>query len=135
MSQATGYKLVSNKTLPAQYTPWFMNYYPITREVWDSANKIFLTTPNPAQLFPHYIRWNIGKGTETEKSNNGTVERPRIKGNSYKLAVNVGDHSIPAIYNYNIPYEAKDLIHKPGNGSQEFGSGSADDNIIIEKIQ
>jgi len=30
MCQATGYKLISNKELPARDIPWLKNYYPIS---------------------------------------------------------------------------------------------------------
>ena len=130
MSQASGYKLQSNKEMPAQNIPWLMEYYPITKQDWNSAANKYDGTTNPGQLYPHYIVWNIGKGKETEKDENGLLtERDRIKGMSYKLARkdNLLDNWS---YRYNVPYEHTDLTKQGGNGAN-----NPTDNIIIEKIQ
>lgn len=55
MSQASGYKLVSNKELPASqqnYTKWLLKYYPCT--IKNRAD-----TENPQQHNPMYIRYDL----------------------------------------------------------------------------
>lgn len=127
MCQGTGFKLASNKEVPAQNLPWQLEYYPITKQSWNTSGGKYDVTVNPGQKFPHYIIWNVGKGKETE-TDNSAAERPRIKGNAYKLNVK-GDNSKPAIYNYNVPYEYTEIEKQGGNGSR-----AQDNNIIIEKF-
>ena len=58
MSQATGYKLVSNKELPSSNdnrTPWLLAYYPQT-----SAGKV-----NGGQYEPMYLRYDLTDNTIT----------------------------------------------------------------------
>lgn len=58
MSQATGYKLVSNKELPSCSTnviPWLLNYFPATN--CDRVND--KDTENVAQHYPTYIKYEL----------------------------------------------------------------------------
>jgi hypothetical protein len=61
MTQACGYKLVSNKELPAKGIPWLMNYYPAVANS-DGSTK----SKNTAQEFPNYIIWTVGQSDATE---------------------------------------------------------------------
>lgn len=70
MSQATGYKLVSNKELPSSniYTiPWLLSYFKATKSTPKSS------TENRAQHFPMYIVYTL----EQDKI---TVEAKQIQG-------------------------------------------------------
>lgn len=58
MSQATGYKLVSNKELPSCSTnviPWLLNYFPATN--CDRVND--KDTENVAQHYPTYVKYEL----------------------------------------------------------------------------
>lgn len=128
MLQATGYKLQSNKEAPAQNIPWLMEYYPVTKQDYNSSTNSFTIEINVNQKFPHYILWNIGKGTETEKQGT-TISRDRIKGEPFKLILK-GQVSTPWAYKYSVPIQVSDLDKIRGNGSM-----NATDLIIIEKLQ
>lgn len=126
MSQATGFKLVSNKTMSGNNIPWLDTYYPVENQIYGDGGYSY--TPNTAQLLPHYILWNVGKGTEGEEPGSVVEERPRIKGNSYKLS----DKKIsgkPWAYKYNDPLEYTDLERLGGNGDVK-----TDHNIIVEDL-
>lgn len=126
MTQACGYKLVSNKELPAQNIPWLQEYYPVTSQKEDPTTNKATVTANPEQLFPNYIIWNIGNGTEAENPLNSSTSRSRIKGQSFKLK-KTGD-SNKWVYKYNVPISYTDLSREGGNGSK-----NPNYNIIIEK--
>lgn len=123
MCQATGYKLVSNKELPAQNIPWLMEYYPVTKQTEDQVSNTASVTANAAQKFPNYIIWNIGVGNETET---GTQEEPRqrILGKSYKLKLT--SSTAQWAYKYNVPISYTDLSRVGGNGST-----NPDNNIVV----
>jgi hypothetical protein len=128
MNQATGYKLVSNKESPAKNIPWLLEYYPVTAQVENPTTNTASVTPNAAQKFPHYIIWNIGKGTETETT---TIvpERDRIMGKPYKIVLSASPTTLWA-YHYNNPIHYTQLTKVPANGSV-----NPTRNIIIEKLQ
>ena len=127
MCQATGYKLTSNKELPAKNLPWLMEYYPVATQVENATTNTATVTVNTAQSFPHYIIWNIGSGNETENPASPLGNsRDRIKGLSYKLQ-KTGVSSSWA-YKYNVPLSYTGLTRVGGNGSV-----NANNNIIIEK--
>ena len=128
MGQATGYKLSSNKELPAQNTPWLMEYYPVISQVENPLTNTATVALNPGQMFPHYIIWNIGKGTETETSESGTAERDRIIGKPYKIVL-ANSPTTRWAYKYNTPILANQLTKDGGNGSI-----NPTNNIIIEKL-
>ena len=52
MCQASGYKLTSNKELPATSIPWLQSYFPCVSD--GKSDK-----PNTGQQYPFYIRWEI----------------------------------------------------------------------------
>lgn len=52
MLQGTGYKLTSNKELPAPNIPWLKSYFPCTSD--GTADK-----PNAGQQYPFFIEWTI----------------------------------------------------------------------------
>ena len=67
MSQATGYKVVSNKELPSatsdesgvcRYTPWLLSYAAAINSTKGSDGN-FSSTKNPVQLRPTYIRYDL----------------------------------------------------------------------------
>ena len=127
MCQATGFKLTSNKELPAKNLPWLMEYYPVATQVENATTNTATVTVNTAQSFPHYIIWNIGSGAETENPASPLANpRDRIKGLSYKLQ-KTGVSSSWA-YKYNVPLSYTGLTRVGGNGSV-----NANNNIIIEK--
>lgn len=127
MNQATGYKLSSNKELPAQNIPWLMEYYPVISQVENPSTNTATVKLNPAQSFPHYIIWNVGTGTETET---GTVvtSRDRIKGNPYKVVLAASPTTAWA-YKYTAPISLAQLTKAPANGAT-----NPTNNIIIEKL-
>lgn len=127
MCQATGYKLVSNKELPAKNIPWLLEYYPVATQIEDNTTNTATVTVNTSQKYPHYIIWNVGNGNEQENPNLTTVTRDRILGKVYKLQLN-GDTKLWA-YKYNVPIAYTDLIKVGGNGST-----NPNNNIIIEDI-
>ena len=71
MSQATGYKVVSNKELPSaisdkdgicRYTPWLLSYCAAESSSKTSSGKSggnFTSTKNPVQCRPTYIRYDF----------------------------------------------------------------------------
>lgn len=128
MCQATGYKLTSNKELPAQNIPWLLSYYPITTQVEDPvSNTATKQTANSAQVFPHYIVWSIGTGTEVESTSGSTTARQRIKGKTYKVS-KIADGKV-GLYKYNVPVLSSALTNVSANGV----SPNTLNNIIIEK--
>ena len=124
MCQATGYKLISNKELPAQNIPWLLEYYPVSSQVENSQSNTATVKVNTAQQFPNYIVWNIGNGNELENSTQ-EESRDRILGKSYKLKLKTSTSTWA--YKYNVPVEYTDLEKTGGNGSAH-----PDYNIIIE---
>ena len=125
MSQATGYKLVSNKELPAKNIPWLLEYYPVATQVENNTTNTATVTVNSQQNFPHYMIWDFRNGTETE--NGTTVARDRIKGNSYKIKRK--NSTAAWSYKYNTPIVYTDLEKAGGNGSL-----NPNNNIIIENL-
>jgi hypothetical protein len=136
MTQACGYKLVSNKELPAQFIPWLLGYYPVTTQ--SVENGTATVAKNTAQEFPNYIIWNIGTGTETEDVNGAKESRKRIVGKSYKLQRIDGKNGSKGIwpgYKYLSPTTADELEIVGGNGVYDTSRGSwaqSNDNIIVE---
>lgn len=126
MCQATGYKLVSNKELPAKNIPWLLEYYPVASQTENPGTNTATVKVNLAQQFPNYIIWNIGQGTELESVEESTTSRDRILGKSYKLQLQSDTKSWS--YKYNVPIKYTDLKKVGGNGSVH-----PDNNIIIEK--
>jgi hypothetical protein len=127
MNQATGYKLVSNKELPAKNIPWLQNYYPVSNETYDPLTNTVTVTVNSAQKNPHYIMWSIGNGNETETGTTNT--RQRILGQVYKIILN-GQPSVSWTYKYNVPISVNQLTKIKSNGSS-----NPNNNIIVEKLQ
>ena len=123
MCQATGYKLVSNKELPAQNIPWLMEYYPVIKQTEDVTSNTAKVTVNPAQQFPNYIMWNVGVGNETETTAT-TDSRQRILGKSYKLQLT--SNNSKWAYKYNVPITVEQLTRVGGNGST-----NPDNNIVV----
>lgn len=139
MSQATGYKLTSNKELPGLHLPFLKEYYKVTPDL-----KV-----NPGQQYPNYIIWNVGKGKETETdyiwnytTNQVTIpespiltqERDRIIGHSKKLW-NKGLSTLAKSKNWNYKYNTPvflDQVDYYGGNGESANSGS--NNIIIEKL-
>lgn len=120
MSQATGFKLTSNKELPTVDIPWLLEYYPIESETAKEANA--------GQQFSHYMIWNVGEGTEVElPAGTPVTSRDRIKGLSYKIVLDATPTKKWA-YTYNVPITLDRLGKRSGNGSI-----NTDNNIIIEK--
>lgn len=120
MCQATGYKLVSNKELPADHITWLKNYYPADSNKSDSRVS--------AQKYPTYIVWNIGKGNET---NSGLIHsiRNRILGTVKKLVLKSNKKA--AVYKYNSTvFEVKNVEAVGGNGSS-----NPDHYVIVEKLK
>ena len=128
MNQATGYKLSSNKELPAKNIPWLMEYYPVETQTENPATNKATVKLNPAQMYSHYIIWNIGEGNETENSTVSTP-RSRIKGLPYKIVL-TATPTTPWAYKYNTPIQVEQLTKVPANGSV-----NPTHNIIIEKIR
>ena len=127
MCQATGFKLTSNKELPAKNLPWLLEYYPVATQVENATTNTATVTVNTAQSFPHYIIWNVGSGNETENPASPLGNsRERIKGLSYKLQKTGVSSSWS--YKYNVPLSYTGLTRVGGNGSI-----NANNNIIIEK--
>lgn len=124
MCQATGYKLISNKELPAQNIPWLEEYYPVSKQTEDPTTNTASVTVNAAQQFPNYIIWNIGEGNELENSTQ-EESRARILGKSYKLKLKTSTSTWA--YKYNTPVAYTDLEKTGGNGSTHPNY-----NIIVE---
>lgn len=125
MSQATGYKLASNKELPAKNIPWLMEYYPVSMQVENNTTNTATVKVNSQQSFPHYMIWDFRSGVETETGT--TVARNRIKGNSYKIKRK--NSTATWNYKYNTPIVYTDLERAGGNGSL-----NPNNNIIIENL-
>lgn len=129
MNQATGYKLVSNKESPAQNIPWLLEYYPVTKQI-ENADKTVAVTPNAAQQFPHYILWNIGKGTEVENPSESVTERARIKGSVYRILKKSTSTNVSwPLFKYSSRASLSDLYRDGGNGVN-----NKNNNIIVEKL-
>ncbi len=124
--QATGYKLISNKELPAQNIPWLQEYYPVSTQVENAINNTVTVTVNKAQQFPHYILWNIGSGTEAESPGDTVTSRNRILGKPWKLK-QIGNNE-NWWYHWHTPIFSNQLEKVGGNGST-----NANNNIIIEQ--
>ena len=114
MCQATGYKLSSNKELPAPSIPWLMKYYPGLNYTENVADNSASVTVNTAQQFPTYIIWNVGNGTEVENPADTTIARDRIKGCAYKIQKSVTSTVWP--YKYNTPLAYTGLKKVGANG-------------------
>ena len=127
MNQATGYKLSSNKELPAQNIPWLMEYYPVISQTENPLTNTATVKLNPGQMFSHYIMWNVGKGMETETSST-VIERDRIKGNPYKIVL-AASPTVSWAYKYNTPIDVAQLTKVPANGAS-----NPTNNIIVEKL-
>lgn len=126
MCQATGYKLTSNKELPAKNIPWLLEYYPVSSQVENPTTNTVTVKVNSAQQYPNYIIWNIGEGTESENPAMTVSNRKRILGKSFKLQLK-SDTKVWS-YKYNVPIKYTDLKKVGGNGST-----NPDNNIIIEE--
>lgn len=127
MVQATGFKLISNKELPAKNIPWLLEYYPVSSQVENNTTNTATVKVNTAQQYPNYILWNIGKGKETENPLLPVnLDRDRILGKSYKIQLK--DDTKLWVYNYNVPITYQNLKKVGGNGSN-----NPNNNIIIEK--
>lgn len=133
MCQATGFKQTSNRELPARNLPWLLEYYPSATQVEDPITNTARQTPNPAQSFPHYVIWNVGKGNETENPNvTLETERQRLLGKAYKLQRK--GFTTSWYYKYNVPYSHDDLMRVGGNGISTPTNIDANNNIIVENI-
>jgi hypothetical protein len=129
MTQACGFKLVSNKELPAQKIPWLLGYYPVT----DATNPSS-PTADAAQKFPNYIIWHIGEGNETESSTQAD-SRKRIMGKSWKIQKKSSGSGTWPAWKYLTPAGIDDLERVGGNGRYTEDQGSwaqSTDNIIVE---
>lgn len=127
MCQATGYKLISNKELPAKNIPWLLEYYPVSSQVENDTTNTATVKVNPEQQYPNYIIWNVGVGTETQIPGTTMDSRDRIKGVSYKLLLKTGTQQWA--YKYNTPITVDDLRKVGGNGSE-----NPNNNIIVDKL-
>ena len=126
MCQATGYKLISNKELPAPNIPWLQNYYPATISDANTTTNTATSTVNAAQQFPHYIVWTIGTGTESEDPlATAVTSRARILGKAYKI-VKTATPTKSWAYKYNSEVVLSGLEKLGGNGG-------TDNNIIVEQ--
>lgn len=121
--QATGFKTTSNKELPTRNIPWLEAYYPASGDA-PTKNRFSSDKKNKGQNYPHYILWNIGKGTEVKDPTGSTTERPRILGRVFKTQP-VTNKKSGWTYSYNIPYTQLEKI--PGNGQD-----NPSNNIIVE---
>lgn len=126
--QATGYKTTSNKELPTAGIPWLEAYYPASGTA-ATTDRFATEKKNGGQNYPHYILWNIGKGTEVMDPTGSKVERDRILGKVYKIKpINLSmKDSVGWVYSYNNPRTAQDLEKVPGNGQN-----NPSNNIIVE---
>lgn len=123
--QATGFKTTSNKELPTADIPWLESYYPATGTA-ASTDRFATEKKNAGQNYPHYILWNVGKGTELTNPEESTTLRDRIKGRVYKVQP-TSNRKSGWTYSYNIPYTAEELEKLPGNGQN-----NPSNNIIVE---
>ena len=123
--QATGFKTTSNKELPTRNIPWLEAYYPATGDA-PTTDRFSSDKKNGGQNYPHYILWNIGKGTEVKDPTGSTTERDRILGRVFKVQPSTNRKS-GWTYSYNIPYPANTLEKIPGNGQD-----NPSNNIIVE---
>lgn len=124
MCQASGYKLISNKEIPYENVGWVEECYgtPNSNKNDDNAK----TT----QQFPHYIIWNIGKGTEKENPESSLTEaEERIFGKAKKLKITSSGKK--AIYNYNTSQLKVDQLSAVGGNGV---SNSGNNNIIVRHI-
>ena len=127
MCQATGYKVISNKELPAKNIPWLSHYYPnIQTETVVNESVGTTVAVNVSQEYPHYILWNIGNGTEVEDPTSSTSARDRILGKVYKL-IKTSNPSLIWHYKYNSKILSTDLSQVGGNGESNNNY-----NIIVE---
>lgn len=127
MTQATGFKLSSNKELPAKNIPWLLEYYPVASQIENNTTNTATVKVNTAQQYPNYIIWNIGySGEQEDPLEIESTPRDRILGKSYKLQLK--NNTKLWVYNYNVPVAYTDLKKVGGNGSER-----PDYNIIIEK--
>lgn len=126
MCQATGYKLTSNKELPAKNIPWLLEYYPVSSQVENPGTNTATVKVNSEQQYPNYILWNIGSGTEQENPGGSTTSRERVLGKSYKIQLKSDTKTWS--YKYNVPITYNQLKKVGGNGSS-----NPNNNIIIEK--
>lgn len=126
MCQATGYKLTSNKELPAKNIPWLLEYYPVSSQIENPNTNTATVKVNSAQQYPNYIIWNVGTGNEVEVPSMTTASRERILGKSYKLQLK--DNTKVWAYKYNVPIAYTDLKKVGGNGAT-----NPSNNIVIEK--
>lgn len=132
MCQATGYKLTSNKELPAAGIPWLKEYYPCTNPgASNPTASNFKDTVNKSQQFPNFILWNVGEGKETELNGSELEEsRNRILGKSRKLGwKGVSNAECNWSYKYNVPKKVSELVEGGGNGTTNGGNN----NIIVEQ--
>ena len=127
MCQATGYKLTSNKELPAKNIPWLLSYYPVKTQTEDLNTNTAVVVAEPAQKFSHYIIWNIGAGIETENPEVNADSRNRIKGNPYKIVL-TDTPPIAWAYKYNVPILLGSLSKTQANGTT-----NPTYNIIVEQ--
>lgn len=123
MCQASGYKLVSNKELPYYNIGWLEEYYPTNGSAKSSG-----------QLYPHFIIWEIGKGTETENPAEPLSEaRDRIIGKVKKLyptsAGSLAEGS-NKLFNYNSRVFNADQVSIAGGN----GDTNPNNNIIVVKL-
>jgi hypothetical protein len=125
--QATGYKLISNKELPGTNIPWELDYYPDT-QTYNSTTNTVTNAVNNAQLFPHYIIWNVGNGTETEVVGTTKTARDRIFGLPYKVVLTATPTTKWA-YKYNTPILLSSLTKTGGHGSI-----NPSNQIIVENL-
>lgn len=126
MCQATGYKLTSNKELPAKNIPWLLEYYPVSSQVENPTTNTATVKVNTAQQYPNYIIWNVGNGDEAENPDlTNSTARDRILGKSYKIQLK--NETKVWAYKYNVPIAYTDLKKVGGNGATH-----PDYNIIVE---
>jgi hypothetical protein len=133
MTQACGYKLVSNKELPAQNIPWLLGYYPVSSQKVESGTA--KVECNNDQKFPNYIVWDIGEGSEVENKNARTNIRRRIIGKSFKIQQKANTDGTWPAWKYLTPVSLNNLEIVGGNGSYNTATGSwaqSTDNIIVE---
>lgn len=123
--QATGFKTTSNKELPTRNIPWLEAYYPASGDA-PTTNRFTSDKKNGGQNYPHYILWNIGKGTEVKDPTGSKPIRDRILGRVYKIQPSTNRKS-GWTYSYNIPYTPEILEKIPGNGQD-----NPSNNIIVE---
>jgi Calcineurin-like phosphoesterase len=135
MTQACGFKLTSNKELPAWNIPWLLGYYPVKTQVINEKGEATVTV-NPDQQYPNYIIWKIGSGTELEDPSQTTTSRKRICGKSLKITKKSNGSGTWPAWKYLTPAGINDLQIVGGNGLLNKDRGcwsNADDYIIVEQ--